>query len=105
MQNVQHQTETGRWVDCGDGAEEYLLACETHTNRTRDNVLAELESGKTLRHRGGDWYAKIRFEPAPQPQRAVETVLCDCGHSVERGMSMRASRGTACPDCYDRMSE
>jgi hypothetical protein len=36
---------------------------------------------------------------------AVEMVQCDCGHSVAKHLVMRASCGTACADCYDRMSE
>lgn len=35
----------------------------------------------------------------------VEMVRCDCGHTVAKHLVMRASRGTACADCYDRMSE
>ena len=36
---------------------------------------------------------------------AVEMVHCDCGHDVPKNQVMRASCGTACADCYDRMSE
>lgn len=32
-------------------------------------------------------------------------VLCSCGHEVPSSQVMNASRGTACPDCYDRMSD
>jgi len=39
-------------------------------------------------------------------QRAqVEMVRCDCGHTVARNLVMSTSRGTSCPDCYDRMSD
>jgi len=31
-------------------------------------------------------------------------VWCDCGHRVPRTQRMSTSRGTACLDCYDRMS-
>lgn len=34
----------------------------------------------------------------------VQTVCCSCGHSVPRAQVISASNGTACPDCYDRMS-
>lgn len=44
----------------------------------------------------------IRRKRQRQP---VEQVRCDCGHSVPRALVISASRGTACPDCYDRMSE
>lgn len=41
-------------------------------------------------------------------RRYVETlrpVVCDCGHTVAANLVMNASRGTSCPDCYDRMSD
>lgn len=37
--------------------------------------------------------------PAPRP---IALTLCDCGH--ETAHPMTASLGSACPDCYDRMS-
>ena len=40
-----------------------------------------------------------RLQPTPPA-----TVRCDCGHTVPRAWVMWASLGTACPDCYDRMS-
>lgn len=36
-----------------------------------------------------------------QPAAEHET-MCDCGHRSAHPMS--SSRGTCCPDCYDRMS-
>ena len=36
--------------------------------------------------------------------RSLKTVAADCGHTVEAAHLMSASMGTACPDCYDRMS-
>jgi hypothetical protein len=32
-------------------------------------------------------------------------VRCSCGHNVPRAQVMNASLGTACPRCYDRLSE
>jgi len=34
----------------------------------------------------------------------AELVRCSCGHKVPRAQVMWASLGTACEDCYDRMS-
>jgi len=34
-----------------------------------------------------------------------EMVECDCGHECGVAMVMSASMGTACPDCYDMMSD
>jgi hypothetical protein len=36
---------------------------------------------------------------------AKTSVRCDCGHTVSQNLVMNTSRGTACPDCYDRMSD
>jgi len=36
--------------------------------------------------------------------KATEMVECDCGHECGAAMVMSASTGTACPDCYDMMS-
>ena len=35
---------------------------------------------------------------------AEEMVKCDCGHYVEKIHVLYASLGSACEDCYDRMS-
>lgn len=32
-------------------------------------------------------------------------VTCDCGCTVSKILRMSASRGSSCPDCYDRMSD
>jgi hypothetical protein len=42
--------------------------------------------------------AAITFEKS-------KLVLCDCGHAVPRSWVMQSSRGTACPDCYDELSD
>lgn len=39
-----------------------------------------------------------------QPIQKQKYVLCDCGHTVPASWVMWASLGTACPDCYDKMS-
>lgn len=46
-----------------------------------------------------------RTEVSPWRTVEVEMVRCNCGHTVPRNLVMSASRGTACPDCYDRMSD
>lgn len=38
-------------------------------------------------------------------RRAQKMVRCSCGHTVPESWVMSASRGTACPDCYDRLSD
>ena len=74
---------------------------------TRQQVLDYLATGKALRH-DDDWYAEIRdadAQVAPTQKPAPKMVRCACGHTVEANLVMNASRGTSCPDCYDRMSE
>lgn len=53
---------------------------------------------------GSDWYDNIRAKPIPRVAKPVEMVKCSCGHTVPKGSVMSASLGSACPDCYDRMS-
>ena len=40
-----------------------------------------------------------------EERRRKGLVKCDCGHTVHRSQVMNASRGSSCPDCYDRMSD
>lgn len=49
--------------------------------------------------------AERAAQPRPVASVEVEMVRCDCGHTVARDLVMHASRGTSCPDCYDRMSD
>ena len=86
---------------------------------TRDQIrdyLAHPEAMHFLDRKGlrydTDWYNLVRdgaahraAQQAQQAQRQpVEMMQCDCGHTVPRAQAMSASTGTACPDCYDRMS-
>ena len=48
---------------------------------------------------------RVVTRAAARPERPVEMVRCACGHSVPRVQMMNASRGSSCPDCYDRMSD
>jgi hypothetical protein len=75
--------------------------------KTRDEIVALLESGKSVR-----WcqspnfyydhsYGRVGRRRQEQP---VTMVRCQCGHSVPSRQVMSASLGTSCPDCYDRMS-
>ena len=42
-----------------------------------------------------------RLQPAPRS----EMVKCACGHTCSRILVMSTSRGSSCPDCYDRMED
>ena len=48
-----------------------------------------------------DAWNRAQGQRPPEP----EMIRCDCGHSVPRTQVMSASRGTVCPDCYDRYSD
>jgi hypothetical protein len=73
---------------------------------TREQVLDYIATGRTIAY-DSDWYAEIRDLDAfaPVVREPVKMVLCSCGHEVPSSQVMNASRGTACPDCYDRMSD
>lgn len=110
---LQHQLSNGNWMDCGDRADEFLANAErfisNHPNKAAllgkyATVQERLDAGKNV-CTGTDWYDEIRYEPAPRPVQVVELIKCSCGHSVARISVMSASRGTSCPDCYDRMSD
>lgn len=65
----------------------------TETGRLRQmrNRLAELETIKRTALRAQTTGKKAKVE------------LADCGHYTAQTMS--TSHGSACPDCYDRMSD
>ena len=48
--------------------------------------------------------AIIEAQAMTRGDKPAKMIRCDCGHSVPQAQVMSASLGTACPDCYDRMS-
>jgi hypothetical protein len=59
-------------------------------------IINETRDLKTLMEANPTW----SFGPAVRPER----IKCDCGHTVSKINVMTTATGTACPDCYDRMS-
>lgn len=59
------------------------------------------EAGKAPASTPLDDYEAQRLQPAPKGK----LVKCGCGHTVPSYLVMNASMGTACPDCYDDMSD
>ena len=118
---LQYQLSNGEWVGCEEQrTEEFLNRCETHNGMvdgkivprfrasaqlSRADVLAALSGGKILRNDTNDWYSKCRAKPSAKPRRERKMAKCSCGCTVDATMVMSASMGTACPDCYDRMSD
>ena len=76
-------------------------------NKTREEIITLLESGKAVKWcKSPNYYYDHSYGVIGRKRAAkpVEMVECDCGHSVPRGTRMSASLGTSCPDCYDQMS-
>lgn len=71
-------------------------------------IIDDLLNGKQIKWRQSANYTYdhshgvIRRKAAP---RIVKMVKCTCGHSVPSVQVMSTGRGTACLDCYDRMSQ
>jgi hypothetical protein len=111
----QQQLSNGTWVDIDDAQFERLAAkvlerevwFAPRQNRAPMTTIEEVKAAaaKTPQRWDTDWYTQIRVKPAPPAPKAVEMVKCRCGHTVEATLVMNTSRGTSCPDCYDRMSD
>jgi hypothetical protein len=91
-----------------DELEQAIVGAMEIEGKTRNDIIAILESGKSVRwcqspnYYYDHSYGKIGTRRTAQP---VEMVMCNCGHRIEKNMVMSASMGTSCPDCYDRMSD
>lgn len=74
---------------------------------SREQIVMALESGQALKWRQSpNFYYDHSYGMIGRKRSApsIAMVNCDCGHSVPQKLVIRASLGTACPDCYDRMS-
>jgi len=49
---------------------------------------------------------RLVYTPKITVKKEIKLVLkkCDCGCTVPASLVMSASLGSACPDCYDKMS-
>lgn len=114
MTRIERLLSNGTWIEfTGDLAR--LLAkaldMEQHIARNLDKpvpadtheLMARLERGGKV-HYGTDWHEQVRGVVIDEPV-AEATETADCGHTVRAGAVMNASLGTACPDCYDAMSD
>lgn len=111
----QRQLCNGSWIDTTDQDAARILdnalafqanvaSMRREPAPTLQHMHAELNRGEHIRF-APDWYMNIRLKPAPRAQPIVTLVRCSCGHSVPQSQVMRASLGTSCPSCYDRMSD
>ena len=67
------------------------------------DVEIERMRNMRLRLREIEAMKKAAMKARVAGQKNVRAKLADCGHFTIEVMS--ASRGTSCPDCYDRMSD
>jgi len=76
----------------GDGSD----MIETPDKRIRyvDNWLTKTEA---------EYNEIIARRNAPKP--VIKMIKCMCGHTIPASQVMSSTRGTCCPDCYDRMSD
>ncbi len=113
----EYQLSNGSWIPASEEATDRMIgrALEFEAGvspawlkrpplTTREQAIALLDAGKELRT-GTDWYDNLRAKPAPRPRAKPTLVRCDCGHECELVLVMSASMGSACPGCYDRMSD
>ena len=111
---LQRQLSNGSWIDIDDEKVDFYIgrvlekeaasAAYRPVMTSRDEVVAKLATGKTVEF-DTDWYDELRDADAIKPRAPIALVHCDCGHDVPRMQVMSASRGTSCPECYDRMSD
>lgn len=103
---IESQLSNGRWLEIAeDRRDQYLGRAARYQKTTVEAVTATLASGKTVKY-GTDWYEDLRQVRVPVPPApAPEKILCSCGHRVAAALVMRASLGTSCLDCYDRLSD
>jgi len=127
---LQYKLSNGNYIDVSAGREKYFLDAAVKFDQkypgtyhgklgltSVQDAISELEQGRELRH-GSDWYDKIRDGEAHERKLAVAKARrdndpnysdtgwkLDCGCIVHwRSHIMNASMGSACTDCYDRMS-
>jgi len=87
---------------------EAIAAAAARNNATEERISEMLQNGVKIawcdspNHYYDHGTGYIRRKRTQQP---VELVRCSCGHSVLAIQVMSTSRGTSCPDCYDRMSD
>ena len=90
-----------------DDLERAITGAMEIENKTRDEIVAILESGKPVRWcKSANYYYDHSYGKIGTKKQSipVKMILCDCGHEVRAGQVMSASLGTSCPDCYDDMS-
>ena len=103
-------------VESVDGSRDYRDAVVAIRIMRSFGMIREIGSGyysvrqRVIRELGMDFTLDQinelgdKLDAEAQAARA-SYIRCNCGHTVAPNLVMNASRGTACPDCYDRMSD
>ena len=115
---LQYQLSNGSWIDCEDRTEEFMIRCEKTTGKSKDEIIAILKTGETVRNDKDDWYSNCRdgniadrISAEHKTNRLAardypDGIKLNCGHIVYNKIEiMGASMGSSCSDCYDRMSD
>lgn len=102
----------GEYRPCGGGGQGTMTIEEARAeaarlnNRPAAEPEVEITSGLGIGGSGSDDYNIHTETPSASyapPKSSRRETRADCGHLTAWPMS--ASLGTACPDCYDRMSD
>jgi len=97
IQDVLTGAKTARQIVCEEGVNSYAI-------KYYDYSFAEAPAFKALQAEEALRVSEAAVaKPVPVAVQ-VSMIKCSCGHTVSSTMVMSASMGTACPDCYDRMS-
>lgn len=119
---MQRMMSNGKWTDENEQERQsYFIGLVTEMESwfaerqgrepmtTPEQVIAQLATGVEVRY-GQDWHALLRDGQVAnraklqrQLQPAPAETLCACGHTSAHPMT--TAYGTACLDCYDRMSD
>ena len=104
---LQVLSETTRWNDETERTDEFIGRAAARRHVTPDDIRQMLEAGNEINYTGEAWYTMIRYAPITQSAPVVKEVVikCGCGHSMVSHLVMNTSRGTSCPNCFDRMSD
>jgi len=116
-ERLSHYSDLGpAWFEIEDrDAEISIRKAVAYQKVPKDIIEARLLKGEEIECSATDWEsvpdmirdmeaAKRLVKASEAAQAAIPMVKCSCGHTIPKSQVMSASRGTSCPDCYDRMS-
>ena len=98
---LQYQIADGSWTDAtdrdgSDRTDEFVNKAAAFSRRSAADVLATLETGKSVTYADYVWYAKIRLTPAPRAARLAVAHAFTCTHC---GSHRDTTIAGQCDDC------